>query len=141
MASSSSSVGNRNRGNFRRPPLRERCLCDDPVGKWTGWRSNNPGWRFIGCPNFRDVDKNCEYFAWVDPELPNQWYKDLLMDFHNNDYVGNGGFEEFVEHPGSHVVAAAVQGQAKLGEGGFEGGKWKIGFWVCVIIIVWLLCN
>ncbi|KAL4557828.1 hypothetical protein LXL04_036022 [Taraxacum kok-saghyz] len=64
MSSSSSSVGSRS--------LRERCRCNDRVGHWTGWRPDNPGRRFIGCPNYRDVDKYCNYFAWVDPELPNQ---------------------------------------------------------------------
>ncbi|KAL4562367.1 hypothetical protein LXL04_034569 [Taraxacum kok-saghyz] len=104
MSSSSSSVGSRNRA--KRPPLRARCGCDDPVEKWTDWRSNNPGRRFIGCPNYRDAEKDCNYFAWIDPELSNQWYKDLLMEFHNNVYGVSGGFEEFVEQPGQHVVAA-----------------------------------
>ncbi|KAL4583977.1 hypothetical protein LXL04_008565 [Taraxacum kok-saghyz] len=52
------------------------------------------------------LDKDCTYFAWVDPKLPNQWYKDLLMEFHSNGFGFNDGFEEFVEHRGQHVVGA-----------------------------------
>ena len=85
----------------------------------------------------QDVERNCHYFDWVDPELPSQWYKDLLLDLHNNRDVGfNDGFEEFVEVPAQQVLAA------NKGVGGFESPtKWKLGFWVCVMIIVGLLCK
>ena len=51
MASSVSSVSGG--GRSRRQGIRSRCGCGDLVGKWTGWRSTNPGRRFVGCPNFR----------------------------------------------------------------------------------------
>ncbi|CAH1432691.1 unnamed protein product [Lactuca virosa] len=68
---SSSSVGSWSNIRSRRQALRATCFCEDPVGKWTSWRPTNPGRRFIGCPNFRDEEKDCKYFAWVDPPLPN----------------------------------------------------------------------
>nr|KAJ0215196.1 hypothetical protein LSAT_V11C300115810 [Lactuca sativa] len=95
---SSSSVGSRSNIRSRRQALRATCFCEDPVGKWTSWRPTNRGRRFIGCPNFWDEEKDCKYFAWVDPPLPNNWYRNLLMEFHNNDIqVHNEFAEEFVE--------------------------------------------
>ena len=61
MAASSSSVNvNSTRGSRR---LRSRCKCDDPVGRWTAWTPDNPGRRFIGCPNFR-VNKSNSLFLY-----------------------------------------------------------------------------
>ncbi|CAH1452711.1 unnamed protein product [Lactuca virosa] len=106
---------------------REELRWEDPVGKWTSWRPTNPGRRFIGCPNFRDEEKDCKYFAWFDPPLPNNWYRNLLMEFHNNHIqVHNEFAEEFVEEAvdfhNNGIQEVPVQG---------EGEKWKIGFF-CV---------
>ncbi|CAI9274458.1 unnamed protein product [Lactuca saligna] len=121
---SSSSVGSRSNIRSRRQALRATCFCEDPVGKWTSWRPTNPDKRFIGCPNFRDEEKDCKYFAWVDPPLPNNWYRNLLMEFHNNDIqVHNEFAEEFVEEAvdfhNNGIQEVPVQG---------EGEKWEIGF-------------
>lgn len=137
---SSSSVGSRNCTRSRRRPLRAKCDCEDVVGKWTSWSAKNPGRRFIGCPNFRNADKDCKYFDWVDPPVPNQWYRDMLLEFHNHGYLANqDGFEDFVEEAMEEGVPVAVEAVPVPVEDGVVAGNWKIGFWVCCIIIGWLL--
>nr|KAJ0220735.1 hypothetical protein LSAT_V11C200065260 [Lactuca sativa] len=81
---SSSLVGSRSNIRSLRQALRATRFCEDHVGKWTSRRPTNSGRRFIGCPNFRDEEKDCKYFAWVDPPLPKNWYRNMLIDFHNN---------------------------------------------------------
>ncbi|CAH1440045.1 unnamed protein product [Lactuca virosa] len=88
---SSSSVGSRSSNRRVMNRLRSRCYCGDPVSKWTSWTSFNPGRRFIGCPNYQDVLKDCKFSHWVDPPLPNQWYANLLLEFHNNVNLENNG--------------------------------------------------
>ena len=45
---------------------------------------NNPARRFLGCPNYLDPTTNCNYFMWVDVELPNQWYQRKMYQLHVN---------------------------------------------------------
>ncbi|CAI9289710.1 unnamed protein product [Lactuca saligna] len=103
---SSSSVGSRSNIRSRRQALRATCFCKDPVGKWTSWRPTNPG---------------------RSPPLPNNRYRNMLMDFHNNGIQVDDEFvEEFVEEAvdfhNNGIQEVPVQG---------EGEKWKIGFF-CV---------
>ncbi|KAL4590330.1 hypothetical protein LXL04_003258 [Taraxacum kok-saghyz] len=108
---SSSSNGSRigGRARERRVGSRATCYIEDPAGKWTSWSTKNPGRRFIDCPNFRDKDKDCKYFDWVDPPLPSQWYKDMLLEFHFPD---NQPFsEDYMEQPSVEAeVCVPVQG-------------------------------
>ncbi|CAI9261264.1 unnamed protein product [Lactuca saligna] len=104
--SSSSSIGSKVMRRFN-PPQRTHCDCGDLVGRWTSWKTRNPGRRFIGCPNYRDSSKDCKFFDWVDPPLPNQWYKDLLLQLHNG---WNGDVVEQMEEAVVEVVPAQVQG-------------------------------
>ncbi|KAL4579383.1 hypothetical protein LXL04_015526 [Taraxacum kok-saghyz] len=49
-------------------------------------------------------DKDCNYFDWVDPQLPNQWYKNMLLEFHSRGIQAfNEEFEDYVEQPSVHV--------------------------------------
>ncbi|KAL4583623.1 hypothetical protein LXL04_008203 [Taraxacum kok-saghyz] len=57
-----------------------RCSCGDVAGFWTSWTIKNPRRRFFGCPNFMDDERDCGYFRWVDPPLPNKWYKDHMFN-------------------------------------------------------------
>ncbi|CAI9259314.1 unnamed protein product [Lactuca saligna] len=75
--SSSSSIGSKVMRRFN-PPQRTHCDCGDLVGRWTSWKTRNPGRRFIGCPNYRDSSKDCKFFDWVDPPLPNQCTRTAL---------------------------------------------------------------
>ncbi|KAL4557104.1 hypothetical protein LXL04_035274 [Taraxacum kok-saghyz] len=116
MAASSSN-GSINTNRRARPRLRSRCDCGDLVGKWTSWTDLNPGRRFVGCPNFQDREKDCDYFDWVDPLFPNQWYKDLILQVHNHNNGGgidNEHFGDFVEQApetvGMQQGCAAVEG-------------------------------
>ncbi|CAI9285651.1 unnamed protein product [Lactuca saligna] len=102
----------------------------------------NRGRRFISCPNYQDALKACKFFQWVDPPLPNQWYANLLLEFHNNvnlennaifgDYgqqqVEGNFFEDIVEQPVANQPVEGVVIQVHNGE---EGGKWK-SFFLCV---------
>ncbi|KAL4567187.1 hypothetical protein LXL04_022762, partial [Taraxacum kok-saghyz] len=91
-------------------PQRTHCDCGDPVGKWTSWRPSNPRRRFIGCPNYRDPNRDCKFFDWVDPKLTNQWYKDLILELHSE---GNTEVEKTV----AGVAPILVQGAGGGGVG------------------------
>ncbi|GJU45629.1 hypothetical protein Tco_1202895 [Tanacetum coccineum] len=57
------------------------CDCPIPIKEQVSWTSNNPGRRFKGCP-IRDKKKKCEFFGFLDVELPSEYYKDLLYKMH-----------------------------------------------------------
>ncbi|KAL7603975.1 hypothetical protein Lser_V15G20427 [Lactuca serriola] len=152
--SSSSSVGSRSSNRRVMNRLRSRCFCGDPVGKWTLWTPFNLGRRFIGCPNYQDALKDCKFFQWVDPPLPNQWYANLLLEFQNNvnlenntifgDYgqqVEGNFFEDIVEQPVAQPLVAnqPMEGVAIQVQNGEEGGKWKSFFYVFMVSFVFVL--
>lgn len=128
---SSSSVGSMGTNGSRRQVVRDRCYCDIPVGKWISWTPANPGRRFVGCANYRDEEKDCRYFAWVDPPLPNKWYRDLIVDFHNDGNVIHLGMD------GEVVEQQAAQEPG----GGIVGGSLKVFFVVCWFVIFFALCK
>ncbi|GJV47983.1 hypothetical protein Tco_1438195 [Tanacetum coccineum] len=39
---------------------------------------------FLGCPNYLDPNSSCDYFRWVDGELPSQWYQRRMYILHVN---------------------------------------------------------
>ncbi|KAJ9535263.1 hypothetical protein OSB04_un001639, partial [Centaurea solstitialis] len=79
MASSSSS--NRYSTGLGRGYGNMYCYCGDKVKVRTSWTKANPGRRFIGCPNYASGQK-CKMFQFVDEELPNQYYKELIFEMH-----------------------------------------------------------
>ncbi|CAI9291668.1 unnamed protein product [Lactuca saligna] len=109
---SSSAVSNSSAYRSTRQ-VRRRCDCDELVGRWTSWKLKNPGRRFLGCPNYKvnvfeslnvrflsswkpknlisvrceDKEKDCKFFEWIDPPLPNNWYKQMIYDFHNQEFM------------------------------------------------------
>ncbi|KAJ1378219.1 Zinc finger, GRF-type [Sesbania bispinosa] len=47
----------------------KRCGCGDEVVIYTaGRRAKNPGKRFRRCPNWKDVNRSCGLFEWVDDD-------------------------------------------------------------------------
>lgn len=58
------------------------CGCGEIARCRTSWTAANPGRRFLGCPNFMDPTANCNFFQWIDVELPNQWYRSRFNQFH-----------------------------------------------------------
>nr|XP_043633159.1 uncharacterized protein LOC122604336 [Erigeron canadensis] len=54
------------------------CNCGEKMYILTSWTSRNPGRRFVRCPNVKS--RSCTTFNFIDEELPNQYYKDLLME-------------------------------------------------------------
>ena len=60
------------------------CGCGELAKCRTSWTQNNPGRRFLGCPNYMDPTRNCNYFRWVDVELPNRWYQHKMYQLHFN---------------------------------------------------------
>ncbi|KAJ1378655.1 Zinc finger, GRF-type [Sesbania bispinosa] len=48
---------------------RKRCGCGDEVVVFTaGSRAKNPGKRFRRCPNWKDVNRSCGLFEWVEDD-------------------------------------------------------------------------
>ncbi|KAL3644635.1 hypothetical protein CASFOL_009815 [Castilleja foliolosa] len=56
------------------------CFCGLRAPMWTTWTDDNPGRRFIGCPNYKDSSSNCKFFAWVDPEINEGAKKSVLAN-------------------------------------------------------------
>ncbi|KAJ9556858.1 hypothetical protein OSB04_011472 [Centaurea solstitialis] len=76
MSSSSSSAP-----NTRRSTDDMLCFCGDMMQVRTSWTNSNPGRRFISCPNYGS-DRRCRKFKFLDVELPNEYYKDLMFQQH-----------------------------------------------------------
>ncbi|KAJ9542236.1 hypothetical protein OSB04_028742, partial [Centaurea solstitialis] len=68
------------------------CYCGDKMKLRTSWTSTNPGRRFLGCPNF-ECGKKCNMFYWVDDELPNDYYKELLSQMHSQFAIQGKGIQ------------------------------------------------
>ncbi|KAJ9565630.1 hypothetical protein OSB04_001596 [Centaurea solstitialis] len=78
MSSSSSS----HRIHFPKDQIEDEfCLCGDRLVVKTSWTHLNPGRRFLSCRNY-GTSHECKKFKWLDAELPNQYYKDMLFNFH-----------------------------------------------------------
>nr|KAJ0198680.1 hypothetical protein LSAT_V11C600324610 [Lactuca sativa] len=133
---SSSSVSNSSAYRSARQ-VRRRCDCDEPVGRWTSWKPKNPGRRFVGCPNYKDKEKDCKFFEWIDPPLPNNWYKQMIYDFHNQGIhgVNDEGFEDFM----GEDVEGVVQQIPLQVEGVMVLKGWKIWCLVGLIAIIWVM--
>ncbi|CAH1413356.1 unnamed protein product [Lactuca virosa] len=56
------------------------CGCGRPVRMWMTWTLKNPGRRFLGCTNYNDEYINCGFFCWIDPQLPNKWYREKIYE-------------------------------------------------------------
>ncbi|KAL3615316.1 hypothetical protein CASFOL_040977 [Castilleja foliolosa] len=56
------------------------CFCGLRAPMWTAWTDDNPGRRFIGCPNYKDSSSNCKFFSWVDPEISEGSKKSVLAN-------------------------------------------------------------
>lgn len=56
------------------------CGCGEIARCRTSWTAANPCRRFLGCPNYMDPARNCNFFQWVDAELPNQWYRRRFVE-------------------------------------------------------------
>ncbi|GKA65808.1 hypothetical protein Tco_0765515 [Tanacetum coccineum] len=50
----------------------------------TSWTITNSARRFLSFPNYLDPNISCNYFRWVDDELPSQWYQRMMYLLHVN---------------------------------------------------------
>ncbi|KAJ9546569.1 hypothetical protein OSB04_019112 [Centaurea solstitialis] len=91
MSSSSSNPFCNSRGMAHTPNL--FCYCGDKMSVRTSWTKANPGRRFLSCPNYGSLQK-CNMFHFLDDELPNQYYKDLVYQLHTQ----NGNDNHVSEH-------------------------------------------
>nr|KAJ0197147.1 hypothetical protein LSAT_V11C700353900 [Lactuca sativa] len=84
-----------------------------------------------------DKEKDCKFFEWIDPPLPNNGYKQMIYDFHNQGIhgVNDEEFEDFMEED----VEEVVQQIPLQVEGGIVVEGWKIWCLVGLIAIVWLM--
>ncbi|PWA71761.1 DNA-(apurinic or apyrimidinic site) lyase 2 [Artemisia annua] len=58
------------------------CGCGEVARLRTSWTQHNPARRFLGCPNYLDPTRNCNFFQWVDAPLPNRWYQERMYEMH-----------------------------------------------------------
>ncbi|KAL2485827.1 GRF zinc finger containing protein [Abeliophyllum distichum] len=64
--------------------LDSRCYCGVHCVLKTSWTDENPGRRFLGCPNFREGG-GCNYFDWIDPPIPNRKKSTFLSLLRRNE--------------------------------------------------------
>ncbi|KAJ9544723.1 hypothetical protein OSB04_024430 [Centaurea solstitialis] len=57
------------------------CFYGDRMQVHTSWTNCNPGRRFMSCPNYGS-NRRCRKFKFLDVELPNEYYKDLMFQNH-----------------------------------------------------------
>ena len=81
MYSSSSSGGTyrRNQHEYYDVANMTHCKCKPPhpLVQKVSWTPTNPGRRFKSCPT-----RGCKVYGFLDPELPSQYYIDLLYREH-----------------------------------------------------------
>ena len=71
--------------NYSNPfaPVETECKCHLPLMKLTSWTKENPGRRFLVCPNrYKTGIKKCKFQDWLDSELDNDWYMDHLFEMY-----------------------------------------------------------
>ncbi|PWA40195.1 hypothetical protein CTI12_AA565110 [Artemisia annua] len=66
-----------NRSNRPSPPT--HCEHDQPVIRQTSWTIDFPLRSFLGCVEYYNGSK-CKTFYWLDPELPNDYYKQEVFN-------------------------------------------------------------
>lgn len=60
--------------------LRIECYCGYDVFVQRGWTQQNPGRRFVACPDY-DAHANirsCNFFRWVDKDMT-EWQKEVIL--------------------------------------------------------------
>ncbi|PWA57892.1 hypothetical protein CTI12_AA404830 [Artemisia annua] len=79
-----------------RPPPPTHCEHEQPVIRQTSRTIDFPLRRFLGCVEYYNGSK-CRTFYWLDPELPNDYYKHevccipfYVMKCHMFGYISDG---------------------------------------------------
>lgn len=76
MSSSSSYVSKYKERTIQEIVAATHCECrvPCPVKEQVAWTPTNPGRRFKACPK-REKHKKCDFYGFLDPELPSEYYK------------------------------------------------------------------
>ncbi|PWA55581.1 hypothetical protein CTI12_AA422550 [Artemisia annua] len=64
------------------PYVRPFCKCGHRLTVKTAWTPENPGKRFIACPDY-DTRSKCAVFQFFYDDLPSDYYRELLFDLHS----------------------------------------------------------
>ncbi|CAI9281039.1 unnamed protein product [Lactuca saligna] len=92
------------------------------------WSARNSQRRRYNCNDPVDKEKDCKFFEWINPPLPNKSYKDLMFDFYNQgNQAIDEDFEEFMEE---EDAAEVVQEISIEHEGGTVARSW---IWCLVV--------
>ncbi|KAG2266518.1 hypothetical protein Bca52824_073597 [Brassica carinata] len=65
--------------NTNRVHSKKCCLCGYPSSIKKLWTDKNPGWLFLGCTRYQEVD-GCNFFEWYDLEEVRGWPKRSLIE-------------------------------------------------------------
>jgi GRF zinc finger protein len=59
---------------------RMECYCGYNVSMQRGWTVQNPGRRFVACPDYdaHSNTRSCNFFRWVDKEMTD-WQKEVIL--------------------------------------------------------------
>ncbi|XP_057247571.1 uncharacterized protein At4g04775-like [Beta vulgaris subsp. vulgaris] len=123
------------------PPIPKRCHCGFVVTKIRAWTRDNPGRRFVACPDYdAETDtRGCKLFKWCDVEEPIEWQKNVIL----------GLMEEKQELRREvmllrHNLKTANEKARKI-ESKYimlkmkKGGFMCVRAWICVLLVV-LVC-
>nr|XP_043615939.1 uncharacterized protein LOC122587839 [Erigeron canadensis] len=130
MSSSASSTTNNRLSSSSRRRKSGVCNCNPPqrLKEFTSWTRRNPNRRFLGCRSYNASRAGyCEYFDWVDPELPDERYKEAMNELHQ---VSEGNREaEFARE--SHMVTSLKENLVEQ--------KKKIKIYQTCLIVIFIL--
>ncbi|PWA62404.1 hypothetical protein CTI12_AA365690 [Artemisia annua] len=81
---SRSSFSRSNRMTLQEAWDATHCKCSLPVEAQVAWTLDNPGRRFKACPIYDENDK-CDFYGFLDPELPTDYYRYLFFNLHEEN--------------------------------------------------------
>ncbi|PWA46121.1 hypothetical protein CTI12_AA510660 [Artemisia annua] len=135
----SSSSSNR----FRRDPPPTHCECEEPVILQTSKTINFPLRRFLGCVNYYHGSA-CETFYWVDPDLPNEYYKKEVFKLMKKVKLNENKIDEELkrsfdfERSTMHKQAVVLQMELKEMKASI-GFYRKLVVFLCMVVFILLL--
>ncbi|KAL5154543.1 hypothetical protein HKD37_19G053879 [Glycine soja] len=111
------------------PRSRVMCLCNVEAPLVTSWTEDNPGRRFYGCGLYKIIGRKwCNYYEWHDP-LANSCEERIIVTLMKN--VDELKFRE-------KDLRTKIN-DMKM-KGNFLGIR-LVFSWVCVFLLVFLLCS
>ncbi|KAH7847502.1 hypothetical protein Vadar_026853 [Vaccinium darrowii] len=115
------------------------CNCGKPSPIRKSKTKENPGRRFLGCGNYENGKRNCDYFYWIDPAPKEKEMEDNVQALQSENHALHLKCQER-----ENFVQELVKENKKLKkklvavEGVAVSYRWKCFFLLCTCIMLWL---